>query len=33
MSDFIFSVDYEDFDKRVIQASNTTPVLIDLWAD
>ena len=33
MSDYIFSVDYEDFETKVIQASHTTPVLIDLWAD
>ena len=29
----IFDVDFEDFEEKVIQASFSTPVLVDLWAD
>ena len=33
MSDSIFVADLHDFDERVIKASHSKPVLIDLWAD
>ncbi|MDH5485257.1 MAG: thioredoxin domain-containing protein [Gammaproteobacteria bacterium] len=33
MTDFIFSTDVHNFETTVIEASHTTPVLIDLWAD
>lgn len=33
MSDSIFVVDLHDFDEKVLNASHTKPVLIDLWAD
>lgn len=29
----IFDVGLEDFDEKVLQASNDKPVLIDLWAE
>ncbi len=29
----IFDVDEADFDAQVIEASRTTPVLVDFWAD
>ena len=29
----IFSVDLDEFDERVIAASNATPVIVDFWAD
>lgn len=29
----IFDVDLEDYDEKVLQASNEVPVLIDLWAE
>jgi len=32
-SDLIFEVSLEDFEQRVIQASTTRPILVDLWAD
>ncbi len=32
-SGWIYAVDYEDFDTRVIQASRQRPVLVDLWAE
>lgn len=28
-----FNVNLNDFDKKVIQTSNTIPVLVDFWAD
>ncbi|MFN3884213.1 MAG: thioredoxin family protein [Rhodocyclaceae bacterium] len=31
--DFIYDVDLEDFEQRVIEASKTTPVVVDFWAD
>ncbi|NWG30157.1 MAG: thioredoxin fold domain-containing protein [Rhodocyclaceae bacterium] len=31
--DFIFDVDLEDFDARVIEASKIKPVIVDFWAD
>lgn len=31
--DYIFDVDLADFEARVIEASQTTPVLVDFWAD
>lgn len=30
---FIFDIDVEDFDEQVLQASYSTPVLVDFWAD
>ncbi len=30
---FIFDVHYEDFSKRVLDASHTQPVLVDFWAE
>jgi putative thioredoxin len=32
-SGWIYAVDYEDFDTRVIRASHEHPVLVDLWAE
>lgn len=29
----IFDVCLQDYDERVIQASHTVPILVDLWAD
>ena len=29
----IFNVSVEDYDERVIQASHSVPILVDLWAD
>ena len=29
----IFDVDYEQFDDRVIKASDDRPILVDLWAE
>jgi putative thioredoxin len=29
----IFDVDLEQFEEKVLTASHTTPVLVDLWAD
>lgn len=29
----IFVVDYEQFDDLVVKASNTKPILVDLWAE
>lgn len=29
----IFDVNWEEFEQQVIQASHTTPILLDLWAD
>ena len=31
--DFIFAVDLADFETAVIEASRTTPVIVDFWAD
>lgn len=31
--DFIFDVDLDGFEQRVIEASRTTPVIVDFWAD
>lgn len=31
--DLIFNTSYEQFDKEVIEASKTVPVLVDFWAD
>jgi len=31
--ELIFDVDLEQFDERVMQASNEMPVLVDLWAE
>jgi thioredoxin 1 len=31
--DLIFKVDIEQFNEKVLAASNDTPVLVDLWAD
>ncbi len=33
MSDTIFIVDLNSFDKLVIEASNSKPILLDLWAE
>jgi putative thioredoxin len=30
---WIFDVDYENFDSRVIEPSHERPILVDLWAD
>ncbi len=30
---FIFNVNYEDFESRVIEASRRCPILVDLWAE
>lgn len=32
-ANFIFDVGLEAFEARVIEASKTTPVLVDFWAD
>lgn len=32
-SEFIFDVDLAGFDAAVIEASKTTPVIVDFWAD
>lgn len=32
-SEFIFNVDFHDFEQKVIQASFAKPVLVDLWAE
>ncbi|MCX8086271.1 MAG: thioredoxin domain-containing protein [Rhodocyclaceae bacterium] len=32
-ADFIFDVDLDGFDVQVIEASKSTPVLVDFWAD
>ncbi len=29
----IFDVSFEDYDERVIKASHSVPILVDLWAD
>jgi putative thioredoxin len=29
----IFDADYEHFDSKIIEASKTTPILVDFWAD
>ncbi|WP_126447093.1 thioredoxin family protein [Sulfuricystis multivorans] len=31
--DFIFDVDLDDFETRVIEASKSVPVIVDFWAD
>lgn len=31
--ELVFDVDLEDFESKVIQASNDKPVLVDLWAE
>lgn len=31
--DFIYDVDLDGFDERVIETSKTTPVIVDFWAD
>jgi putative thioredoxin len=31
--DFIFDIDLEGFEAAVIEASGTTPVIVDFWAD
>ena len=31
--DFIFDVDYADFDSVVIEASKAGPIIVDFWAD
>ena len=33
MSESIFVVELESFEKEVIEASHDTPILVDLWAD
>jgi len=33
MTHSIFSTHLAEFDEKVIQASNDTPILVDLWAD
>jgi putative thioredoxin len=30
---WIFDVDYENFDSRVVEPSHERPILVDLWAD
>jgi putative thioredoxin len=30
---WIFDVDYESFDTRVVEPSHERPILVDLWAD
>lgn len=32
-SQFVVDVDLDDFEAQVIEASKTTPVLVDFWAD
>ncbi len=32
-SENLFNVSLDDFDKKVIQASTTKPILVDFWAD
>jgi putative thioredoxin len=29
----IFDIDYERFESKVIEASKSTPILVDFWAD
>ena len=29
----LFDVNLDDFEEKVIQASDTTPILVDFWAD
>ena len=29
----LFNVNLDDFEKKVIQASDNTPILVDFWAD
>jgi len=29
----VFNINLDDFDKNVIQASQSTPILVDFWAD
>jgi thioredoxin 1 len=31
--DLIFDTDYEHFESKVIEASRSTPILVDFWAD
>lgn len=31
--DYIFDVDLDGFEAQVIEASKTTPVIVDFWAD
>ncbi len=33
MSESIFVVELDSFEKEVIEASHNTPILVDLWAD
>ncbi len=32
-SPWIFNVDFEDFTAKVIERSQSSPILVDLWAD
>ena len=32
-NELVFNVNLEQFDEKVIKASNETPVLVDLWAE
>ena len=33
IEELVFDVDLDDFESRVLQASNEKPVLVDLWAE
>jgi len=33
MSENIFNVDLDDFEDKVLKASNEKPILVDFWAD
>jgi len=32
-TDYIFNIDVDDFDEKVLAASHNTPVLVDFWAE
>lgn len=33
INSYIFNIDFDDFETRVLEASNKNPVLVDFWAD
>ena len=32
-SNYVFDIDLDDFEEKVLKASHQTPVLVDFWAD